>query len=75
MKNLTFHGLLKLKMNTIVIILTISLIHFSFKGWNNYHSELWSEKVEGVTMRRMQREEGGERKQENNKQAADATGQ
>ena len=63
-------------MNTILLILTISLIHLSSKGWINSHSEPWGEKVEGVsTWRRMQREEGGERKQEINKQADPPTGQ
>ena len=63
-------------MNTILLILTISLIDLSFKGWRDSHSEPWGGKVEGVSrLRRMQRDEGGERKQENNKQADPPTGQ
>ena len=62
-------------MNTILLILTISLIDLSFKGWRDSHSEPWGVKVKDVTWRRMQREEGGDTKQEINKQADPPTGQ
>ena len=46
MKNLAFHGLLRWKM-IILPILTISLIHFYLKGWENATFYLGSERVKG----------------------------